>query len=716
MELVLVPGRNVWKKATATRLEFLVDGSAFFSAVARALAGAQRMAFILGWDVDGRTLLPDPASGAPIALIDFLDRLAKRRPHLEIYVLAWDYSPVFALERQSFPALRFRFGAHERVRFHLDDAHPFGAAHHQKVIVVDDHVAFAGGMDLAVERWDTSDHLPGDLRRVGPDGQPFGPFHDVQVALEGPAAGLLGELARERWRRATGESLPRVGHGWAAPYEPGSSHVFGPLAVSIARTSPELGGEPAVTEVLASYRSMIRAARRSIYIENQYLTSTAIAQELAARLARPRGPEVVTVSPRACFGWVEERTLGRMRSRFVHTILAKAQGQRLCAVYPRVGDTDVFVHAKVMVVDDRFARVGSSNLSHRSMRVDTECDVIIEATSEDSEEARAVRWLRARLVSEHLGLAASEVDLALRAGASVKELFDRGGRGPRSAPPIPEILGSAHDRPLSEELVELADPAEPIDARRLLDVLGVRDALRHRRRGIVPRGLAVGALTVAAVLVWPDSVRAALRDIDAFAELQLALLVTCALLIQARAPLVGVAGLLGLVFGPAWGPLAAGAVATVSGAVAWVRGRWGLIAPAERPGLRRVAHAMKKRGWPAVVALRLAAGATTATVGLAAGVARLSLRAFLGGLVVSLVVAAVGGAWLGAAVGGILGRHQVHAGLVAAAAILLSAGAAVRSVLGARRSGSPALRRTQGRPARAERPRAELLGVARSSP
>src|SRR6185436_15820612 len=99
---------------------------------------------------------------------------------------------------------RFAWNAHPRLSFQLDDAHPFGASHHQKIVVVDDAIAFAGGLDLAIRRWDTPAHLAREPGRVDPVGRPYPPAHDVQMMVDGAAAAALGELARARWEAATG--------------------------------------------------------------------------------------------------------------------------------------------------------------------------------------------------------------------------------------------------------------------------------------------------------------------------------------------------------------------------------------------------------------------------------------------------------------------------------------------------------------------------------
>src|SRR6186997_3108195 len=163
------PGRNVWRVAQANRAAMLVDAGAFFAAVRAALLQAQRSVFIVGWDLDSRTRLvgEDGAApdGWPETLRELLTRLVGERRDLTVHLLAWDYAVLYALEREPFPSLKLGWNTPARVRFQLDNALPLGASHHQKIIVIDDALAFSGGLDLTIRRWDTSRHELDNPRR-----------------------------------------------------------------------------------------------------------------------------------------------------------------------------------------------------------------------------------------------------------------------------------------------------------------------------------------------------------------------------------------------------------------------------------------------------------------------------------------------------------------------------------------------------------------------
>jgi phospholipase D1/2 len=405
---ILTEGWNCWRITRAQRVSFLIDGAAYFAAFAAAAEQAQESIFIVGWDVDSRVrLMPDTEQGAlPAELGRFLNALVSRRRRLQVYILSWDFAMVFALEREPLPMLKLGWWTHRRVHFHLDGQHPVWASHHQKIVVVDDAIAFAGGMDLAIKRWDTPEHNADDRRRVDPSGQPYPPMHDVQMAVDGEAAAALGELARERWRRATGHHIGTIHQPGSDPWPCFLSPDLENVGVAISRTQPAYNGNPAIREVEALYLDAIAAAQHSIYIEAQYFTSTAIAEALEKRLREPGGPEVLLILPRDGAGWLEQNTMTVLRARLLRRLRAADRFGCLRVYYPTVlklGDGCINVHSKILVVDDTLVRVGSSNLSNRSMGLDTECDLAIE-TAGDARIGDAIAHFRDRLLGEHLGV------------------------------------------------------------------------------------------------------------------------------------------------------------------------------------------------------------------------------------------------------------------------------------------------------------------------
>jgi phosphatidylserine/phosphatidylglycerophosphate/cardiolipin synthase-like enzyme len=187
--------------AKARRAAVLVDAADYYRHLHSALCRAQRSITILGWDFDGRIkLCPDrgPEDARPLG--PFLRDLVEDRPDLEIRILVWSVAVLHAPGDSKSLLVGDDWQEHPRIHLHLDTKHPFYASHHQKVVVIDDAVAFAGGIDLTIQRWDASSHQAENACRVTPDGEAYEPVHDLQMAVDGEAAQALGELARRRWQ------------------------------------------------------------------------------------------------------------------------------------------------------------------------------------------------------------------------------------------------------------------------------------------------------------------------------------------------------------------------------------------------------------------------------------------------------------------------------------------------------------------------------------
>ena len=435
---LLRPGENVWRLEPARRAAVLVDAAAYYGALRQSLLQAQRSILIAGWDIDSRTPLVGESGEAeddlPRNLGPFLAALVARNPELRIKLLLWDYSVLYALERELLPALALQWNTPARVELCLDDEVPFGASHHQKIVVVDDALAFAGGLDLTIRRWDRSAHAPNDPLRVDPRDEPYAPFHDVQMLVDGEAAGALADLFRQRWSRAACEELPPrqslppvQGDAWPTGLTPD----FSDIRVGIARTMGPWSGQPPVQEVERLFEDMIGVAERVLYVENQFLTNLNLARRLADRLRQAPELEVVILGPKTHHTWLEHRTMLAGRIRFMALLREAGVADRVRLLYPRVGrpggrQADVMVHAKVMIVDDRVLRVGSANLCNRSMGLDSECDLVVEAT--DARGRAAVAAVRNRLLAEHLGAKPGDVAAALKRGSLFLALDQLRGR------------------------------------------------------------------------------------------------------------------------------------------------------------------------------------------------------------------------------------------------------------------------------------------------
>jgi phospholipase D1/2 len=640
----LRPNHNVWRIEQAARAAVLIDAAAFFEAVRGACLKAKRSIIVVGWDIDSRTPLVGadghPADGLPSSFADFLRDLVRTRPHLHVHLLLWDYSLLYAGERELLPRLSLGWRTPERVTLCIDNSVPFGSSQHQKIVVVDDAVAFSGGLDLTIRRWDTTSHSAENRQRVDPSGHPYRPFHDVQMMVDGAAAHALARLARERWCRANG-GVPRVEpHG--DPWPETVRADFTDVDVGIARTQPRYDGGDAIREAETLFVDSIELAEREIYIENQFLSSALIADRLADRLKRCPELEVVIVAPRTHDSWVERHTMRNGRIRFWRRVHA-AGGNRVRLVYPAVEQggraTDTMIHSKVMVVDDCFLRVGSANMNNRSMGADTECDLAVEARSD--RERTAILEIRNRLLGEHCGVAAADVAAFLARHGSLVRAADELGANGHSLRPIDD--GKPDEGGLSDVIERIADPPRPIRPTRLARHLlaRLRPLLVALACALVVLGIALAwRYTPLSGLVTADNVRAVLKTVRGEPW---AILIVVLVFVLAGAiifPLNILILTTAAVFGPWLGILYGGAGTVTSGLVMFLLGSllgrealYRMLGERWRHGLEGV----RKRGLLAVVTFRLLPIAPFTLVNLAAGASGIRFVDFLVGTLIGML-------------------------------------------------------------------------------
>ncbi|MGH7776749.1 MAG: phospholipase D-like domain-containing protein [Candidatus Dormibacterales bacterium] len=368
-------------------LEILVDGAEVLSAMAREIRAARSYVYLAGWNFDPEFLFV--RTPAPATVREVLAEVAQR---VTVRVLAWG-----ALDTRERPM----------------------HCHHEKTIVVDGRVAFVGGIDLtglAGDRWDTTSHPP--RASVG--------WHDAAALVRGPVVFDLDGHFRTRWREVTGEDLP-------APPPPAAA---GTTTVQMLRTVPE-GMYRAVPagdfRILRSYLAALRSATRLIYLENQFLWSPEVVAVLEEKLrgaphddfrllvVLPVKPDSGNDDTRGGLGVLEEADSGRGR------LLA-------CGLRPHSGvraGQQIYVHAKVGIVDDRWLTLGSANLNEHSLLNDTEVNLV-------TRDRAIARETREKLWAEHLevpreavvGDPAGIVDRLWRPIAEQQAALISGGRPP----------------------------------------------------------------------------------------------------------------------------------------------------------------------------------------------------------------------------------------------------------------------------------------------
>ncbi|HET9139005.1 phospholipase D family protein [Actinophytocola sp.] len=388
----LAPGDDGWFAARpevrpGNRIEVLIDGEQALPAVRAAIEGARSSVHIANWHAspDFR-LTREP--GAP-TLRELLRDAARRVP---VRVLLWAGPPlpVFEPTRGRARAAREEFLRDSEVRCVLDSRERTLHCHHEKLVIVDGRSAFVGGLDFTAlegDRHDSSEHPPD---------RPLG-WHDLMVRAEGPVVADVAGHFRQRWNEVAGERLP----------EPEVPEPAGASTAQLVRTVPEKTYDFAPRgdfSLLAAHVRALRAARRLIYLENQFFWSPEIAEILIDKLRNPPDDRfrVVLVLPRKPSNG-SDTTRGQLSrlveadagaGRLLATTLTAHDGDRSCAVY---------VHAKAGIIDDEWLTVGSANLNEHSLFNDTE----VNLCTDDAALARATRL---RLWSEHLQRPVAEID------------------------------------------------------------------------------------------------------------------------------------------------------------------------------------------------------------------------------------------------------------------------------------------------------------------
>jgi phosphatidylserine/phosphatidylglycerophosphate/cardiolipin synthase-like enzyme len=480
--------RSVWRFSKATRAHPVIDAADYFEIIQAAMMNAKHRIMLIGWDFDTRidlTRSRRKKGAPPKRLGEFILWLADRTPELEIKLLKWNIGALKMLGRGKTIVDVAKWAMHKQIEFKLDSAHPVGCSHHQKIVVIDDRMAACGGIDMTADRWDTSEHLDGDPRRKRPNGKLYGPWHDCTMLVEGEAAAALAELSRARWVAAGGEPIPPCPADAASPWPEFLDAEYQFVDMGIARTRAEYGKAAEVREIEALFVEQIGRAQKFIYAENQYFTSPRIADAIAARLKEANPPEIVIVGPEKADGWLEQKAMDGARIELVRALKEQDHKKRFAYYIPRTKRGDaIYVHAKLMIVDDRILRIGSANMNNRSLGLDSECDIFIDCDRSGNESAcDAIHKLRASLISEHIGLPQERVTQLLDGGKSMCDIIENAkGNGPTLEPlALPELDDA--DKLIAENAA--LDPAHPDQMFEPFSSPGLFTRVRNLRK---PRG------------------------------------------------------------------------------------------------------------------------------------------------------------------------------------------------------------------------------------
>jgi phosphatidylserine/phosphatidylglycerophosphate/cardiolipin synthase-like enzyme len=297
MSAILAPGDNCWAIDATGHSGLLIDARDYYREFFRAAKRAEKFIAIAGWQFDREVCLlrgeEATLADEDVRFLPFLDGLCKANPELNIYLLAWDFSLLYAIEREWMQRLIFNLTTSDRLKFRFDTHSSVMGSHHQKVAIIDGTLAFTGGMDICRSRWDDRNHLPENAYR-DEGSKAHGPYHDVQAFVTGAAAQRLTSLFEQRWEKAGHGEL----HLPVSNKPPARVRATLPLPrtpVAFSRTRCQTDCVTGVREIRSLYRRAIASANRLIYLENQYFTSRAVHDALVARMEEARRPKLEIV-------------------------------------------------------------------------------------------------------------------------------------------------------------------------------------------------------------------------------------------------------------------------------------------------------------------------------------------------------------------------------------------------------------------------------------
>ncbi|RLT94996.1 MAG: hypothetical protein D9N11_15365, partial [Ketobacter sp.] len=485
------------------------------------------------------------------------------------------------------------------------------------------------------------------------------PHHDIQMAVAGPIVRALSKMARERWQ-ACGEDTIKAERSdpeEASLWPEGLPVELENVDVALSRTLPDAEGQ-GVYEVEQLFIDTIQQAEQYLYIENQYLSADCIAEAIEDSLAQDNGPDIIVVTPLVTDGWVSQQTMDHQRAKLIERIKSRDRYNRFQAYYPRITENNEIalnVHAKLMIADNQFVRIGSGNLSNRSMRLDSECDLsIFEKHREDVQAA--IENLRNKLLAEHLGVSADSVAQAIAQHESLKSAIESirqrnlSAGKVRTLEPLPTV-SKAKSTPLPGSS-DIFDPSEPIDPKRLLSAMGEEYAETQpsdegRRLPWVWIGIACSCIALSVMWKWGPlaewtDLATIQTTMSAIKDLPLAPLVAFFILVVAcilMVPLTFLAVLSALLFGLIQGFVLALMSAMTSAYLSYLIGAWiGRESLTSLAGERfnKVSRKLAEHGVLSVAAIRLLPVAPFTIVNMVAGASHIKLKDFLLGSTLAL--------------------------------------------------------------------------------
>ncbi len=649
---IFQPGQNCWVESTARYSTPLIDCANYYKALHSAIVKASHSIFIVGWDIDSRIRLlrneDEENSEAPSVISDLLKWKAEQNPDIKIYLLRWDSSLAFFAQREMWAKEVWEEKTPDNVETELDDTIPMGGSQHQKIVVIDDEIVFSGGMDVSTNRWDTRDHPVISEERDGPDGE-YGPLHDVQMVSSGPVVVDFAKLVRWRWQRVA-ESTPidireDANNSEESPlpdvWPDGFPPMFENVQCALARTIPFMDEVEPAQEVRHMLLDLIGEAESFIYIENQFTTRQEIAEALNKQLKLKPNLSVAIVSSYEPKGKFECEAFWASRIEFKKILEKGIDPKRVKLTYSSVEDMKgrkayKRIHSKVMTIDDKYLVIGSSNLSNRSMTLDTEIDTVLFGNT-DANRANIVQ-VRNDLLAEHTGRELEDMPALFDTEYPVESLMQ--GQIAHGY-----ILTEVRDEVFTEHSVKnvfraLSDPEEPLISMPTLDGAAVPARNPRRRSIMILLGLTIVGV-LGGLMFWAsqsiewlssDSINAFLEESRgtyfALPTVLLVYVVGGILFFPVTVLSLAVAA----IFGPIWGPIYGIMGALMSSAIMFGIGKLSGNAGLKKLGGPKVAavdEKLKRSGIVGVAAIRMLPIAPFSLVNLVAGISSIGILQFL---------------------------------------------------------------------------------------
>ncbi len=393
----LLSARAFNRIAAANSWEEIWEAGPYYDRVSELLEDATEYAIFVGWQIDSRLCLKRPLRKGQSfqalpkeTLREKVIRLCQEKPGFRVYFLIWDHAYFYVLEREIWQG-RIWEDIHPRVHFIFDNKHPIGGSHHEKICLFDGKTALCGGIDLCDERWDSPQHLYMDPRRsLNWSGEHHGPYHDLAVQVTGPICAGIHDHIAARWRALSSISFPDSYSFKVLSSDSIGHSVY--LSRTIAQVEHPLRGSSMVREVEFLFRDLIQAAENRIILEGQYYWSQIVNDLLISKIHQMKGKDfeiiLVLADLQPIRSWTRYMMAYELELLNKLQIAANYSGIKLIMGFPyaraplaeiSLPPRPIYIHSKIIVIDDKFLGIGSANFASRALRIDTEIHLTFEA-------------------------------------------------------------------------------------------------------------------------------------------------------------------------------------------------------------------------------------------------------------------------------------------------------------------------------------------------